>query len=734
VNVARREYFLNGTLIALAVVLVLAVLFTRNAVTTDEREARTTNLLQVYREDEVTRIRFERKEGAFTLVRTKTDDAGIGTWSLKEPLVEDAEPFAVEKLLGTLEFASFVRKFKPEEANRAAFGLDDPVLVVHVDMGETKYRLRVGKEAASPKGAHYLEIAGEGAPEKGIVLVAKSLLDELDVKVDDFRERYVMPYLSTQLDRIVIEGEGGTRKLRRATWQDGWRFDGMLGDARLARLSLDRMLTQFARTRADRFIDATTAEESLSHAKGTVKITMVPSDKKSATGIVEVGGECPGNASEVVALRRQPDRVAACVPESVFSGLAMPADALVDRTLFWMRPDEVESLEVRQGEQRLALDRKETGFVMRAPEEGTVDAEAGNGRLDAILHAGGTIVSAPDRRKLGLDPPYGKVTVSSAAADDSKVKEESVALSAPSADGTVYAERLHDGAVLELRREAARALVADASLVRSRTILDVPLADVAGAEVTTEPHEVLERAESGTITLKTPHGFEADGAQSLELFDALRSLTADRWVSDRDDGTFGLDRPLASAKLRVRNKGEIVEHTLSIGRPTSSGYYAAISDSPGVFVVPRRTYETLTTLVLDRGVFLLEPSSTSRITLEAAGRTLVLERRGDEFVQTDPGDPLAPEAIQKIVDALASMRAESALSIGPDKPEYGLSRPVLAVSIERAAGVSDGKKQVYRVGSGDSYRGVSIHYARLDGIDATYALPRANVRSILDVL
>ena len=41
------------------------------------------------------------------------------------------------------------------------------------------YRLRVGREAPSPAGAHYVEIAGEGAPAKGVVLATKSLLDEI---------------------------------------------------------------------------------------------------------------------------------------------------------------------------------------------------------------------------------------------------------------------------------------------------------------------------------------------------------------------------------------------------------------------------------------------------------------------------------------------------------------------------------------------------------------------------
>src|SRR5437773_8624508 len=99
---AQREKVLNGVLFAIACALVVAVVATRNTATTTEVDARSTNLLRVYREDEITRVRLERKNGSFTVVRTKTEDGGVGSWSLKEPIVEDAEPFAIEKLLGTL--------------------------------------------------------------------------------------------------------------------------------------------------------------------------------------------------------------------------------------------------------------------------------------------------------------------------------------------------------------------------------------------------------------------------------------------------------------------------------------------------------------------------------------------------------------------------------------------------------------------------------------------------------
>jgi tetrahydromethanopterin S-methyltransferase subunit D len=41
---------------------------------------------------------------------------------------------------------------------------------------------------------------------------------------------------------------------------------------------------------------------------------------------------------------------------------------------------------------------------------------------------------------------------------------------------------------------------------------------------------------------------------------------------------------------------------------------------------------------------------------------------------------------------------------------------------------------VFHVGAGDTYRGVSVHYVRVDGIPATYAVARGSIRGLLDAL
>jgi hypothetical protein len=156
---------------------------------------------------------------------------------------------------------------------------------------------------------------------------------------------------------------------------------------------------------------------------------------------------------------------------------------------------------------------------------------------------------------------------------------------------------------------------------------------------------------------------------------------------------------------------------------------------PGVFVLPRRLHETLTTLVLDRSPLMMDPAITAKITILGKDRGAVFERRGDEFVQTDSGEPLSADAIRKIIDTLSSLSTEAAVDVGPARPEQGFDRSVLTVRIEREPGHPEKPQSTtFSIGAGDSWRGISVHYARVEGVAATYAVARSAVRTLLDAL
>ncbi|HEY6558744.1 MAG TPA: DUF4340 domain-containing protein [Polyangiaceae bacterium] len=736
-NKAVRRQVVNIALAVIAVVLVVAVLLTSGGVTTSEQSARENNVLAAYREDDIRKLVIEREGKRIVLERAATD-GGEEAFLITEPVKEEADAYAIRKLLGSLEFATAVRRIKPDEVNRGAFGLEAPRMVFSIDMGPVQYRLLLGKEAASPSGASYLEITGESAPRKGVVIVSKELVSELSVDVGQLRGQEMMPYLSASLKTLTVDGAGGTRRLRQDEW--GWRFDGMLADRRVNREALNRILLQFARTKAERFIDAKLAEKALSSGE-QVTIRMVPKNTALPPGRIVIGGKCP-NGEGIVALRHEPDVAAACVPSSVMPGLATPTGELVDRNLFGVRRDEVESIAIRIGERRLELDRKGDGFVMRAPAKGDVDMEAGNQRLDAMLGLTGEpldhIPDAAELAKLGLSPPAGEVTFKSVAEHgSSKLKEETVQLGHPRPDGTTYVRRKHDGAVLSLPRDALTPLLPDATLVRSRQILQFDDRSLERFQIVAPGREQsLTKNPTGGYILDAPKGFTGDPNLISDLVDALASLTTDRWVSDTNDGHYGLQPPKLEVRLTLSSTGAGTgQRTLRVGDPTSGGAYAVLEGTQGVFVLPKRVLDLLETPLVDRSAFVIDPGITQSIRLEHKGATITLQLQSGSFVETGPQPRLSKGQIAQIIDALASMRAEAAVHVGAVRPNEGFQNPELVVTAESAPGGGEAiQKLKYRIGAGDAWRAVSVFYARADGVDATFVIARGKVNQVLDAL
>jgi hypothetical protein len=377
----------------------------------------------------------------------------------------------------------------------------------------------------------------------------------------------------------------------------------------------------------------------------------------------------------------------------------------------------------------LALDRKESGFLMRSPVKGDVDLEAGNQRIDAIVRTNGTLEPKADPKALGLEPPRGKITMESAADGDDKVVKETVELGAPQKDGALPVRRSSDGKILLVSREAARVLEPDSTLVRSLSILDFASTEFRTLEVDGKAiQQRVRREPSGGFVLEKPSGFERDAGVITSAVEALGSLRAERWVSDKDDGSFGFGEPRLTARVTyVRGDAGEKTETITVGALATGGAYAKIASEPGVFLVPRRVLDALETLPIDRSPFMVTPDNATRVELSRNGKKLVLEKIADAFTRSS-GVELSTTRVSEIVETLLAFRAETAIHTGPAKPSEGFAKPELVARIES----SDGKPRTFRIGAGDSWQGTSVHYARVEGVDATFVIAQSKVKVLFD--
>jgi len=709
-----RSELASVVLALVAIASVFVVLGTRHAPTTAERDARAKNLLPVWHEDELRHL--ELHAGADTL---SLDRSGDG-WTVRAPEPEPADDAATRKLVNGLAFMTPVRRL--EGGDLRTHGLEHPRATLALEMGGSHLVLSLGDDAPAPAGAAYVALDGAGSERTGGVVPAESV-KLFATRTDDLRVRSLVALGERDVKELTLERPQGKLVLVHGAAL-GFRIDGHERANRDALAPLFAALTHLSATR---FLSVADAERARGSAPVT-RVTLEPSAKDDARAVLELGGACPAAPDELVAIVREPEKRAACVKADVLGPLGVEREALVDRFPFGARKDEVEAVTLEREGHELALERRGTAFSLRKPSEAPVELEAGNRRIEALTRAEAEIVERPDAKALGLEPPQGKATLR-VITDDDKAAEEVVQIGKTAPDGTLYLRRAEDGVVLALGREAARAFSVDSTLLRSSKVLDFALSALAELELSEPEHELVRRAPNG-FELVVPSGFTADGELTTDAVLALGSLTAVRWVADADDGSFGLATPTLTARARIDDgDAGVNERSLRVGRPTPGGYFAALDGSPGVFVASRETVERLDTLLIDRSPFMAESATLARVTLTTPKKRVVIERRGGALVAKTDDVPEA--ATQSALEALAGLRAEAALHSGPARPSEGIAAPALKIELEPSPGL--GKPRTLRIGAVDSYRGEVVRDARVDGVNATFALSESKLGPLFDL-
>jgi hypothetical protein len=714
VKLGRRE-LVSVVLTVLALASVAVVLVTRNAPTTAEKDARASNLLATFREEDVERLELRRGSDV-TVVERGADGT---SYLLRAPVPEPADAAAVERLIDGLGFATPLRRLGA--ADPGPLGLTNPRATLTLVMRGKATRLRLGQAAPAPTGAAYVGVSGDGVTPFNAV-VSREVAALLETTANDLRDRNLVRLGASELAELGVERADASFRFIR-TAGASFRLDGA---GRARREALEPLFTALGEMRADPLVDVALAERSRGSAPRTL-IRLIPRDTAKPKTVLELGGTCPEKAGTVAIVRGASTR-AGCIRDEVVRAFTVPRETLLDDTAFWARPDEVETLTMIRGERRLVLTRSGTAFLLREPASAAVELDAGNARLGAVVRAGGEILNGADLAQVGLSPARDKVVLTVLARDD-HAKEETLELGRTEADGTLVGRRVEDGAVLRFSREAARAFLVDSTLLRPRRLLDFGLSALVELETSRPERQLLRRAPTG-FELAVPAGFQTDGSLATEAVLALGSLTAVRWVADADDGSFGLGAPRLTVRLRFDADGGVTERTLVVGGAAPGGYHARFGDDQGIFLLERAVVERLETLFIDRAATMVDPETLARIRLKRGDKTLTLERRSGAFVAT-AGASVDQNVLAPALEALAALRAEAAVHTGKAQPSEGLASPVLEISVAPSPGL--GASRRLQVGAQEVFRGLPVRYARVDGIDATFVIAESKIRVILDL-
>lgn len=757
-NVLSRARAVNLGLLVLAMLSLLVTVWLGRLPSSAESATRQQHLLPIFRQEEVQRITVVEGQRRTVIERELAPPAGAGApgaagndssgerpgveaaatgaeWNLLEPFETDADPAPVERLLGSLRYATWEREVEGPLDLGAESGAPGAVLSersIELRMGELSYRLRLGKESPAPAGSRYLEVT-RGSGESHVYVIKKSLVDALFPAGESFRGRQIAPYQKRSVEGMVLSSAAGARRLRRVG--DNFHFDGMEDGQRVDRAALERVFVALGRAVAEPFLDIEVAKAALS-VEPSVRVLLRPSGDKAEASL-EFGGTCPTDPGKAVGVRHVPEPLAGCIDKSVVFTLREPASAFIDDGLFSFNADEVDTVRLVEGERVLDFARKGDGFELRAPEAATLDAEAAADRLARILGVSGELYTG-ERRPRGAEA-YDDVviTLESSSRLGTDTVREVVRVGPVLSDGSRRVFREADGAVVAVGADDAFALRADVTLLKQHQVFDYGLRDVRRVRVAVGPvKQALERSEAGGLTLLEPKGFAIDGGLAVTLIDELRSLRALRWVTDRTTGGFGLDKsPRAEVKLAVNVDGRDIERTLRIGRSAPGGYYATVDRDPGVFVVPRSLERTLATWLFDRSVFMAERDSIVELTLNVEGRgKLTLRRVAGQLTVEKSSPPFDLSRLDELLEVIESLRPDAAVHPGPATAGEGFRRPILTCVIRRLSPKNVDMPTIrFSVGSRDSFQDASVYYARHASINATYALPRAQVQRLLDL-
>jgi len=383
----------TGRLVFLAVVVlalgVYIALVERHAPTTDERKEQEGKLFPGFDQAKAKRVVVGNSHGRFELV--KENDV----WTLKAPLVDQANRGSVSSLLYSLGGLKAERTFKTGEVKPSEYGLDKPPLSVTVeDESGKSYTLKLGTEM--PLGNTRAALAADGA----VCLVSKFVASDLDRDLAGWRSDELAQVYSTDVASLTVTSPSGQVAL--AHTGSAWTITSPSPDL-ADRDRAEGIITDISGARIKEFLDTAPDLKALGLAPHRFGVTIVRRGANAAPVALDFGAERDSKDGKQVACKRG---------DRVFWVDAKPVSRLAGPWQEWRTNKAVEfdswvvdKLELEAGSSKAALERKDGIWKAGATE---VDGDAVTRRLETLAELK---VEAFDRPKPG-GAPLGRVKLS----------------------------------------------------------------------------------------------------------------------------------------------------------------------------------------------------------------------------------------------------------------------------------------------------------------------------------
>lgn len=578
---------ISTTLALLVIAIGLAVfvwILDRRSPGNRERLAHNAYLVDLDRND-VTQLEIENGDTKTRL--EKTNDG----WRLTAPVADRADSKVIDTLLYSTQFlkrddtVGNLGKGDQKRNYLKQFGVLRSRLILRCLGERTHIELQFGGETAV-EGSCYVRV-----DSKDTVFVTDDDLKNLISKPpDSFRDHQLAPFLTPEIDRIVLTQAAGEIELTRQ--QDQWQIERPI-KARASQGAVTRMLKKISETTVLQFQDEEGGGE-LETENSPSAITLFSGQSKVKIACGAPVSNQPGHI--YVRVSDRPSTF--IVDESLAQTLAQKPNDLRDRKIMRLNPDLVDRITITTKGQRTAqLSRKERRWLISDQNDAPADDEAVD-RLINTLNSGEVSRfvsdSASDLTNYGLDSPALEFAFSSYSSENTAEETAGETRIATLAigreeDENYYARVEEEPYIVALPKPMVDELPTNDFNFRSHEILNLPRSDLATVEVTKNGSTVvLTRNPKGQWIVQGQDGSQNDLAIQTFL-NTLSGLQSSVWVSEK---SLAAEPPVES--IVIHRKSDQKEIVLQIGEKAAQGdEYATISTLPGTFLIRALDFQNL---------------------------------------------------------------------------------------------------------------------------------------------
>jgi len=566
-------------IIALGLGLFIWILDRRSPTT---RENRTGYIVDLDR-NEVTRLQITNESANTILNKTA---AG---WQIIAPVNDRADAQVVDSLLDNIQFLrrddiiSNLGKGEKKQKRLKDFGLQKPHLKVAWQTKNRHSAIEFGADTAV-EGTCYVRTEGSDV----VFVTGNELKNLISKRSNAFRDHQITPFLTTQIDRVIVHQTAGDIELVRQ--QNGWQIVRPIK----ARADDDIVNAALEKINAMPVLDFVEGEKmpNTEIENSSRSISLFSGDEK-----VEIfcGSPVPSQPGRIYL--RVPSRPSLLVVTDSFAQtINVKPNQLRDRRIARLNSDIIDRIRIDQpGTPSVLLARHENGWDIVSQQNAPANAEVVN-RLIATLN--GTDVqefvsdTAADLSRYRLDVPALRIGFSSYASDntaESGAGEEPIATFAiGKLDKNAYYARIEEEPyVFSVSEQTVSSLPTRDFDFWALDVLNLQRSDLVSIEIENDAGKVeLVRDDRGKWFTKEKA--EAQNETALQTFlNTVSHIRAVAWVRSSQPA-YGLDHPTETIRMHTKTG----QFELQIGGANERGdRYAMFSNR--VFLIGANDYQQL---------------------------------------------------------------------------------------------------------------------------------------------